>query len=516
MKQESGNIVISYYLKYLKEKNSTHFISDKTDYDLNVDELFEYFDHTTSRIGQQYFYAKLRAVNTSNYSPTHEKITQQFTDDSDFATQTEKQLKKLSKQEAYDILSLITKELPVTTKLYTFFISILRFVPFLFALLFFTFHWSISLIFLIVSLVVNLFFHYRNKTVQIPFQHSMPQLLLLVQCSHELSINPKFKSISTDISKCVDSLLPISKISNLFKFERILLTDVSQFSWLTTELLKISILSEPHMFHKAVKLIKGKQHEIEKLYCFVGEIDSLLAISKIRHSEAYCCIPSICETNERFAFKELYHPLIESCVSNSLTVQHKSILLTGSNMSGKSTFIRTIGLNVLLAQNINTCFARNFSLQQHLVLQSMITVGDDLMNSKSLFFEEVLTVKEMLINCSNGKNIFLLDEIFKGTNTFERIAAGKAVLTQLVKNGNIVFVSSHDIELCELLEEEYELYHFCEHIQNSEVEFDYLLKQGRLTAFNAIKILKMNGYSDEIIEEAYETVARLQAKVEHN
>ena len=117
---------------------------------------------------------------------------------------------------------------------------------------------------------------------------------------------------------------------------------------------------------------------------------------------------------------------------------------------------------------------------------------------------------------SDGQNIFLLDEIFKGTNTIERIAAGKAVLTQLVKNGNIVFVSSHDIELCELLEEEYELYHFCEHIQNSEVEFDYLLKQGRLTAFNAIKILKMNGYSDEIIEEAYETVARLQAKVEHN
>jgi len=139
----------------------------------------------------------------------------------------------------------------------------------------------------------------------------------------------------------------------------------------------------------------------------------------------------------------------------------------------------------------------------------MITVGDDLMNSKSLFFEEVLIMKEMLISSETGQHIYLLDEIFKGTNTLERISAAKAVLSHLIKNGNIVFVSTHDIELTELLDSEYELYHFCEHFNQNEVEFDYLLKPGKLTAFNAIKILKMSGYADKIIEEAILTINKL-------
>ena len=181
-------------------------------------------------------------------------------------------------------------------------------------------------------------------------------------------------------------------------------------------------------------------------------------------------------------------------------------------MSGKSTFIRTVGVNSLLAQNINTCFAHRFDLKQSLILQSMITVGDDLMNSKSLFFEEVLIMKEMLNSSEKGQHIYLLDEIFKGTNTTERISAAKAVLSHLIKNGNIVFVSTHDIELTELLDSEYELYHFCEHFKQGEVEFDYLIKPGKLTAFNAIKILKMSGYAEEIIDEALRTIKKLMSQ----
>jgi len=115
----------------------------------------------------------------------------------------------------------------------------------------------------------------------------------------------------------------------------------------------------------------------------------------------------------------------------------------------------------------------------------------------------------MLTSSVKGQHIYLLDEIFKGTNTLERISAAKAVLSHLIKNGNIVFVSTHDIELTELLDSEYDLYHFCEHFQDGEVIFDYLLKNGKLTAFNAIKILKMSGYANEIIEEALLTIRKL-------
>ena len=95
-------------------------------------------------------------------------------------------------------------------------------------------------------------------------------------------------------------------------------------------------------------------------------------------------------------------------------------------------------------------------------IYSAIRISDDFINDKSYYFEEVLTIKEMIEKSNENKsNLFLLDEIFKGTNTIERISAGKAVLSSL-SNNNIVFVSTHDIELADLLKSEYELYHFSE------------------------------------------------------
>ena len=127
------------------------------------------------------------------------------------------------------------------------------------------------------------------------------------------------------------------------------------------------------------------------------------------------------------------------------------------------------------------------------------------MNDKSYYFEEVLTIKEMIIESKKeDANLFLLDEIYKGTNTVERISAGKAVLSYLSSANNIVFVSTHDIELADLLKDEYELYHFSEIVVSKTVDFDYRLKNGKLKNRNAIKILQINDYPQGIIEEAFE------------
>jgi len=104
----------------------------------------------------------------------------------------------------------------------------------------------------------------------------------------------------------------------------------------------------------------------------------------------------------------------------------------------------------------------------------------------------------------NVSNLFLLDEIFKGTNTIERISAGKAVLSYLDNYQNLVFVSTHDIELTGMLHNSYELYHFSEQVNNKTVDFDFKLKEGKLKNRNAIKILEINDYPKEIIDEAIE------------
>ena len=138
-------------------------------------------------------------------------------------------------------------------------------------------------------------------------------------------------------------------------------------------------------------------------------------------------------------------------------------------------------------------------------LYSAIRITDNLLNDKSYYFEEVLTIKQMIDESENDfYKLFLLDEIFKGTNTIERIAAGKAVLSYIGRGKNIVIVSTHDIELTDLLKETYELYHFTETIENDSIFFDYKLKKGELTTRNAIRILELNDYPPEIISEAKE------------
>jgi DNA mismatch repair ATPase MutS len=100
------------------------------------------------------------------------------------------------------------------------------------------------------------------------------------------------------------------------------------------------------------------------------------------------------------------------------------------------------------------------------------------------------------------QNLFALDEVFRGTNTVERIASAKAILSYLNKGENIVIVSTHDVELAEMLKEEYDLYHFSESVEGKQLLFDHTLKDGPLKTRNAITILEIADYPKEIVEEA--------------
>src|SRR5690606_19055240 len=129
--------------------------------------------------------------------------------------------------------------------------------------------------------------------------------------------------------------------------------------------------------------------------------------------------------------------------------------------------------------------------------------SDDLMSEKSYYFEEVLRIKEMIDESRSGnQNLFLLDEMFKGTNTVERIAGGKSVLDYLNSDDNIVIISTHDLEMTEYLKDTFNLYHFTENFKDDSIIFDYKLKPGNLKTTNAIRILELNQYPPEIIKEA--------------
>ena len=310
--------------------------------------------------------------------------------------------------------------------------------------------------------------------------------------------------INVNISESIKIISMVRNRMIFFRLESKLQGEFQALFWLVLELFKILFLLEPLLLFGVLKQLDTKRKEIEDLFIFVGQIDSLISIASLREGLDKFCIPKIIKEQKIIIAKEIYHPLIYDCVKNDIHVNNKSILLTGSNMSGKTSFIRTIGINVITGLTLNTCFAEQFSMPKMRVY-SAIRISDDLMNDKSYYFEEVLTIKEMINESLNKKpNLFLLDEIFKGTNTVERISAGKAVLSSLTKADNIVFVSTHDIELADLLNDKYELYHFSEKVDNKNIDFDYKLKNGKLKNRNAIKILQINDYPENIIMEAIE------------
>lgn len=495
---------------YFRKKDHTasfQTLSDKTCNDLDFHELFMFIDRTNSRVGQQYLYNKLRNIpKVPSENRRNEKLLNEFTNNSDFRVAVQSQLSKLNDREVYYIASLFQDEILNPPKWY-FIVPLLSFTSVLsFILAFF----NPALFFVILGIsVINIVIHFSNKKNLFNYSSSIPQLSKLNGVAQELFKYDTLKKINPDLMK---SAIIINKVNNrmsFFNLEVEIQSDQRILFWAILELVKIVFLIEPLFLFGALKRIDTKRTEIEAVFQFVGEIDTMVSIASFRKGLNSFCIPEIIDDRKKLIVHEVYHPLIENCVKNNLVVNDKSILLTGSNMSGKTSFIRTIAINVITGLTINTCFSEHFTMPRMRVF-SAIRISDDLMNDRSYYFEEVMTIKEMIEHSKNKYlNLFLLDEIFKGTNTVERISAGKAVLSALNKENNIVFVSTHDIELADLLKHEYDLYHFSEIVDHKTVDFDYKLKDGKLKNRNAIRILQINDYPESIINEAIEIAGEL-------
>lgn len=500
------DMIEKYFLK--KDNSKAHqVLSDKTCADLDFDDLYMFIDRTHSKVGQQYLYNKLRTIKLDEQqTKLDEQILNELSNDAELRVSIQKKLEALNHRDGYNITTLFQDNHLEPPKWF-FVIKLLSFASLLSLLL--SFFEPLFFIVLISLFCVNFVIHFWNKKNLFQYTSSIPQLLKLNNVAAHLFTNTLLKKINPNLSKSIRLINEVKNRVSFFELETKLQGSHTIIIWLIFEIFKTTFLLEPLLLFGVLKRLNTKREEIEDVFKFVGHIDMLISIASLRNGLDTFCLPTINNDDTKIIANEISHPLIFNCTTNSIQTSKKSILLTGSNMSGKTSFIRAIGLNIITGLTINTCFSKSLTFPLLRVF-SAIRISDDLMNDKSYYFEEVLTIKEMISeSASDHPNLFLLDELFKGTNTIERISAGKAVLSTLAKNNNTVLVSTHDIELTDMLSNEYELYHFSETVNKKTVGFDYKLKEGKLKNRNAIRILEINDYPKEVVNEAMEISRKL-------
>ena len=224
--------------------------------------------------------------------------------------------------------------------------------------------------------------------------------------------------------------------------------------------------------------------KINVIFDEVARLEAMMSLANVGMDSLVYCIPN---TTKHIIAKGIYHPLVKDCVLNDIEID-QGIILTGSNMSGKTTFMRTIGINQVLFNAGSIVCAESYYSYYFEVITSL-RANDMLSEGISTFYAEILRMKAINKGINEQKCLILIDEIFKGTNAFERISASIKIIERLNSSKSLFIISTHDFELCDC--EGIINYHFNEEYDDNKISFDYKIKEGKCESKNALYLLKM-------------------------
>lgn len=256
-----------------------------------------------------------------------------------------------------------------------------------------------------------------------------------------------------------------------------------------------------HDFHIIMKLEKWKENyknDIPDFFDSHAEFDMLISKSVFSFNHPDFCWPKL--SDKDFISKEIGHPLLHSskrvCSDFNISNEENVIIITGANMAGKSTFLRTVGANLILAgMGIKVC-ADEFTFSPNKIITGMRTT-DSLAESESYFFAELKRLQRIVEGLSKGERYFiLLDEILKGTNSTDKHIGSEALIRQLIKTNATCLIASHDLELGKMQDEfpnNIRNYRFESLIEKNELVFDYKLQTGIAQNMNASFLMKKMG-----------------------
>ncbi|MBO2011718.1 MutS-related protein [Hymenobacter negativus] len=490
--------LIARYHSVVQNEPAYHRLDQQTWTDLNGDELFTLFDGTVSKVGQQCLYHRLRSPqNDAEALREFDEAATFFVEQPKPRGQVQLALNRLTSTEAYYITDLLSGNalpaLPWTAAAPAMVLLLLATVVGGF--------WQPGLWLLSGGLfLVHTLLHFMYRPQIAVGIRPVLQLGSLYRAGRDLA---KLTLPLAPLQRLTAPLARLGSIVNKVAFLQVegqLQGDLSMLPWLILQYIKTVLLLDFIVYHSCRQQVEQHASAIRAVFEAVGYADCAVAVAGFRARHPHCA-PQFEPNGAGLRLVSAYNPLVPGCVPNDLTVTEASILLTGSNMSGKTTFMRAIGLNALLAQTIATCPAKAYTAPFWRVVSS-INLADNLPEGKSYYFAEAEAVLGFVQAAENeGGYLFILDELFKGTNTVERIAATQAVLAYLQPR-SLVVASTHDGELGALLHPAFTEYHFSETVTEADWYFDYLLKPGPLTTRNAIRLLARAGYPDAIVQNA--------------
>lgn len=490
---------ISQYAKRIRKDQ--FYIDDTTWNDLDMESIFLLMNNTMSSCGEDYLYASLRLPRFDGETlEERERLAEFFRTHETERVALQKIFAKIGKIKDISITEYIYRISEVERKgrgkyILLALLSLSSIVTLFIQPLF-------GVVFFLTVTAVNVFIHMKDSAEIEPYFASLSCILRILYASDSLKKLriPEIEGYLKRIEQDAVSMKGIKKKARMLTNKK----GMEDFIALLASYVNSFFLLDFIQFYGALKEYDGHQKEVEDLIEQIGILDSAIAIASFREYLPLYTVPEFRTGHEvTMEVSDLYHPLVSNPVANSISVSGGT-LVTGSNASGKSTFLKNIAVNAILAQTVHTCVASAYQANMFKVMTSM-ALRDDLQGGESYYIVEIRSIKRILDEAKKGTPMLcIVDEVLRGTNTIERIAASSRILYALNQPHVLSFAATHDIELSYILEEVYTNFHFEEEICQDDVKFNYLLMPGRATSRNAIALLEMIGYDKSLIRDARE------------
>ena len=483
-------------------------LDDVTWNDLSMNEIFNRINNCDTSAGEEILYRKLRRNDMGDDERSlFEKRVSAFAGDETLREETEEILYNIGKESAsYYIPSYMDgiEEYRLKIGRVCRLLQILLLISLIAAVAMQT---SVAELVCLAICVVNLALYMVTKMkYEVELGLSDPAIQIL-ETGKKLSEREEIRELFPSLSGRMDGFRKVLRGSRFLRTQRAN-TATGDVGALLLDYLMGITLWQLTVYDSMVRRLSEKAEEYLEVYREIGEMDAAISVASFRQSLPRYCVPEFIE-EKCVSVNDLYHPLIMEPVENSIELS-RGCLITGSNASGKSTFIKAVAVNAVLAQSLNTCAAGRVTMPHAQVLTSM-AVRDDLTAGESYFIREIRYLKRILDHLNDRKiTLCVIDEILRGTNTGERIRASRAILEYLAEKNCIPLIASHDKELTVLLDRLYDNYHFSEEMGEDDISFSYKIMKGTATSQNAVKLLKLAGFPEEILEKCEETDETLE------